>query len=227
MQRSHFYDITIYMFTGIVEEIGIVKNIQKTVNGAVITVECKKVLEDVKLGDSIAIDGVCQTVISFNSSEFTVEVSPETINITTLGNLTYGKNVNLERAMPLNGRFGGHMVMGHVDGTGTFLKKEKQGISEVYYFQVPLEVSKYLVHKGSVCINGVSLTIASLSENIFTIAVIPHTLDNTNLKTLKPNDSVNLESDVIAKYVEKFLLKADNTSETITLDYLKEHGFTD
>ncbi len=217
------------MFTGIIEEIGLIKAVNKSANGAVISISCNKILEDIKIGDSIAVDGACQTAVAFDNTTFTVEASPETLSLTTLCDFYTSKYVNLERAMLANDRFGGHIVSGHIDATGTFIKKEKQGLSYLYYFQVPQAVLNYIIHKGSICINGISLTIASLQNDIFSIAVIPQTIKDTNLQYLKPQDKVNLESDVFAKYVEKFMINYKNNANPqkadITLDYLAEHGF--
>ncbi len=217
------------MFTGIIEEIGLIKSVNKSANGADITISCNKILEDIQIGDSIAVDGACQTVVSFDSSGFKVEASPETLSLTTLRDFNSGQYVNLERALIANGRFGGHIVSGHIDATGTFIKKQKQGISYLHYFQAPQIVLNYVIYKGSICINGISLTIASLQNDTFSIAVIPQTIKDTNLQYLKPGDKVNLESDVFAKYVEKFMLNYKNNDnpqkDNITLDYLAEHGF--
>lgn len=211
------------MFTGIIEEIGIVKEFSKRGRTAFITIECKKVLEDVKLGDSIAIDGVCQTVIKFDSNSFSVEVSAETLNVTTFSNLKNGVKVNLERAMTLNGRFGGHIVSGHVDGIGKVKKIHKIGDFYNIEFEVERGLTKYIVKKGSITINGISLTVADIVSNEFSIAVIPHTFKKTNLNMLKSGDSVNIETDVLAKYVEKILSTGNN--KDIDKNFLEENGF--
>lgn len=213
------------MFTGLVEEVGTINNIHKANQGAVILINCSKILDDIKLGDSVAVNGACQTVTRILSDGFEVEASQETLDITTFKDYKKGEKVNLERAMPANGRFGGHIVSGHIDGVGTFKNKINQGLADLYYFEAPDEVAKYIVYKGSITINGISLTIASLEDNTFSISVIPHTVQNTNLIYLKPGDKVNLESDVIAKYIEKLIHKTDNVSEKITVDFLQKHGF--
>ncbi len=215
------------MFTGLIEEIGIIAGIKKHDNSAVITINCEKILEDIKIGDSVAIDGACQTVIVAENFGFKVETSPETLELTILNDYKPGHYVNLERAMAANSRFAGHIVSGHIEAVGTFLKKEKQGIAYNFYFQAPENVMKYLVYKGSVSVNGISLTVASVEGNNFSAAVIPATIDQTNLKFLNPGDKINLEPDILAKYVEKFLGKYDNMSGNINENYLKEHGFTD
>lgn len=213
------------MFTGIIEEIGIVKEVKPLDSGVQLTISCSKILDDLKIGDSVAVNGACQTAIEANSSFFKVESSKETLDLTTLQNLKSGDIVNLERALKLSDRLGGHIVSGHVEGTGTFIKKIKQGISTLYYFAAPDNIARYLIHKGSVCINGISLTIASLDNNILSVAVIPSTEEFTNLKYLQPGNKINLEPDVLAKYIEKFVSGEKNTTETITVNYLEEHGF--
>lgn len=213
-----------FMFTGIVEEIGIVKSLEFKANGAKIVIGCQKVVEDVKIGDSIAIDGVCQTVIEFNSSEFSAEISDETLKVTTLGNLKSGNTVNLERALTLSSRLGGHIVSGHVDCMGKFINIEK--LSDFYnlQFEIPEEQEKYVVYKDSITINGVSLTVANIVDNIVSVAIIPHTYNNTSLKDLKLGQDVNIETDILGKYVEKFLSAKDN-KKGISMNFLQENGF--
>lgn len=213
-----------FMFTGIVEEIGIVKSLEFKANGAKIVIGCQKVVEDVKIGDSIAIDGVCQTVIAFNSSEFSAEISDETLKVTTLGNLKSGNTVNLERALTLSSRLGGHIVSGHVDCMGKFINIEK--LSDFYnlQFEIPEEQEKYVVYKGSITINGVSLTVANIVDNIVSVAIIPHTYNNTGLRDLKLGQDVNIETDILGKYVEKFLSAKDN-KKGISMNFLQENGF--
>lgn len=213
-----------FMFTGIVEEIGIVKSLEFKANGAKIVIGCQKVVEDVKIGDSIAIDGVCQTVIAFNSSEYSAEISDETLKVTTLGNLKSGNTVNLERALTLSSRLGGHIVSGHVDCMGKFINIEK--LSDFYnlQFEISEEQEKYVVYKGSITINGVSLTVANIEDNIVSVAIIPHTYNNTSLKDLKLGQDVNIETDILGKYVEKFLSAKDN-KKGISMNFLQENGF--
>ena len=208
------------MFTGIVEEIGIVKKI----NNETLTIKANKVIEDVKIGDSILVNGVCETVTSFDSDSFTVNISPETFKVTTFSSLKSGEIVNLERALTLNSRLGGHIVSGHVDCRGQCVSIEK--LSDFYNitFEIPEEFKKYIAQKGSVTINGISLTIAETYENIFKIAIIPHTLNNTNLKNLQTNDFVNIETDILAKYIEKMLSVEDNKRE-ISMEFLADNGF--
>ena len=212
------------MFTGIIEEIGKIKSFKKDTNGATIEVECSLVLEDTKLGDSIAINGVCQTVIELSPNSFKARVSYETLKVTTFENLKSGDIVNLERALTLNSRLGGHIVSGHVDCKGKFTKIEK--LTDFYNleFENPQEQTKYVVHKGSITINGISLTVAEINQNRFKVAIIPHTFENTNLKALNVGDNVNIETDILGKYVEKMLSAKDNNSK-ISMTFLQENGF--
>lgn len=213
------------MFTGIIEETGIIKEFSKS--ASLISVECKKVLEGLKIGDSIAIDGVCQTVIKFDKSSFSVQTSGETLSVTTFANLKTGQKVNLERALTLESRLGGHIVSGHIDGVAKIKNIEKQ--DEFYNFKIEFgkDVGKYLAKKGSVAINGVSLTVADVFSNEFSVAVIPHTFENTVLKFLKNGDFVNIEVDILAKYVEKFLSQDNNINcnQKVDENFLKENGF--
>ena len=212
-----------FMFTGIIEEIGIVKEFKKSAQGALIVVECKNVIEDIKLGDSIAINGICQTVVSFNNNSFSAQVSPQTLDVTTFSTLKPNDKVNLERALTLSQRLGGHIVTGHVDCVGKILSIEK--LSDFYNlrFKVENNFIKYLADKGSVCINGISLTVAQAFSDEFKVAIIPHTFENTNLKDLKIGGFVNLEFDILAKYIEKILLT--NNNKVIDENFLKENGF--
>jgi len=212
------------MFTGIVEETGIVKSFLRGSNGAEIEIICKTVLEGTKIGDSIAIDGVCETVTGLSQNSFKAKVSEETLSVTNFENLKSGQTVNLERALTLNSRLGGHIVSGHVDCRGKFLSKEQ--LSDFYNleFEIPHDQEKYIVYKGSVTINGISLTVAQICGNIFKVAIIPHTFQNTNLKELKSGDYVNIETDIIGKYVEKLLSVKDNNS-SISMNFLQENGF--
>lgn len=211
------------MFTGIVEEVGKILEIDTSFSGK-ITIECSTVTKDSKTGDSIAVNGVCLTVTELLKNGFSAKVSPETFNISTLSNLKTGNLVNLERAMKADGRFGGHIVSGHIDGKGKFIASEKKGDFYELYFELKPEQIKYTVKKGSITIDGISLTIAEIDSNIIKLAIIPHTFNNTNLKMLQKGDFVNIEVDIIAKYIEKFLSTSDNKSG-ISLEFLQEHGF--
>lgn len=197
------------MFTGIVEEIGYIKSF----DGRKLVVECSKVLENTQLGDSIAIDGCCQTVVSIGENVFSADVSSETLRITK--GFKVGTRVNLERALTPTTRMGGHIVQGHVDGVAKYLGDMK--------FEIPQELDRYIVYKGSITVNGVSLTVSKNEGYTFSVAIIPHTLENTNLKDLRFGDSVNIETDILGRYVEKFLSSKNNSN--ITEDFLKENGF--
>lgn len=212
------------MFTGIIEEIGTVKDFKFVSENAEISIDCTKVLEETKIGDSIAINGVCQTVTKITDRSFTAEVSKETLKVTNFSQLKNGEKVNLERALTLNERIGGHILSGHVDSTAKFISAEK--LSDFYEmkFEITPESSRYVVKKGSIAVNGISLTVADIENNIVKIAVIPHTFENTNLQNLKSGQTVNIETDVFAKYIEKFLLN-EKTTSIISQDFLKENGF--
>ncbi len=189
------------MFTGIVEEVGIVAAISDNA----MTVRASKVLEDVKLGDSIAVNGTCLTAVSFTKSEFSVDLSPETMRRTSLGQLSEGSPVNLERALLASDRMGGHIVQGHVDGTGRIMSTKTDGDSIIFRVRVPKRLNRYIVEKGFVAVDGISLTVVKRGASSFTLAVIPYTLKNTNLASLSVGDRVNLEADILAKYVESLL----------------------
>ena len=215
------------MFTGIVEEKGSVRYIQLTGESGVLAVKAKKVLERTKIGDSIAVNGVCLTVTSLQPDGFTADVMAETMNRSSLGLLQPGSRVNLERAMPADGRFGGHIVAGHVDGTGTIVKIEKDETAVWYRIEAAPEVLRYIVEKGSITIDGISLTVATVSDTDFQVSIIPHTQANTVLSDRKTGDVVNLETDIIGKYVEKLLQpqKTPEKESKITLEFLAENGF--
>ena len=189
------------MFTGIVEEVGVVAKISD--NG--MTVLATKVTEDLKLGDSIAVNGTCLTAVSFDRTEFSVDLSPETVRRTSLGRLSVGGPVNLERALLASDRMGGHIVQGHVDGTGRIMSTKRDGDSTIFRIRVPKRLNRYIVEKGFVAVDGISLTVVKIGASSFTLAVIPYTLKNTNLAALSAGDRVNLEADILAKYVESLL----------------------
>lgn len=212
------------MFTGIIEETGKIKTFKKNSNGAEIEVECSEVLKDTKIGDSISVNGTCQTVIELLNNSFKAQISDETLRVTNFNYAKAGQSVNLERALTLSSRLGGHIVSGHVDGVGKFVSKEKQTDFYNLVFEIPSELDKYVVYKGSITINGISLTVASIKNNIVEVAIIPHTFENTNLLTLKEGDYVNIETDILGKYVEKFL-SVNNNKKDISIDFLMENGF--
>lgn len=209
------------MFTGIIEELGVVK----AISCDSILVECNKILSDIHVGDSIAVDGVCLTVTEFSSNTFRADISVETMKVTKLGSLKLQDQVNLERAMLATSRFGGHIVSGHIDCVGEISKLNKNG--EFFDINIKLpskNYCNYIIKKGSITIDGISLTIYDLTLETVCIAIIPHTFEHTNLKTLKVGSFVNIEFDILAKYIEKNLLMNDNKSN-ITESFLKDHGF--
>lgn len=214
------------MFTGIIEEVGTVSRVQHSGNASFIEIQAKKVLEDVHLGDSIAVNGVCLTVTHFGGGVFRADVMNETLNRSSLGSLTNGSPVNLERAMAANGRFGGHIVSGHIDGTGIITDIKNDGIAVWYTVSAAPELMRYIVEKGSIAIDGISLTVAKVTDTSFSVSIIPHTAAQTILSTKKTGDTVNLENDIIAKYAEK-LMKPAETPKTggITMDFLAKNGF--
>ena len=189
------------MFTGIVEEVGLIKEISSNS----LSICCSKILSDIKLGDSIAVNGVCLTVTDFGSTLLKADISKETYNVTNFSELKPNESVNLERAMSMNTRFGGHIVTGHIDGTAVTKKIEKRGNSIEYYFSCNENLMSSFVEKGSVAINGISLTIARITNDSFVVSVIPHTMKNTNLQFLKEKKSVNIECDILGKYIQKYL----------------------
>ena len=193
------------MFTGLIEEQGKIQSAKLSNNGMDLTIGCKNILSDVKTGSSICVNGACQSVVSFNDNSITVQVSNETLNVTNFKSIKKGDIVNLERALTLNSRLDGHIVSGHIDCTAKFIRKTNDGFSQKFFFEIPSSKSKYIIYKGSVAINGVSLTVASIDENIFSVELIPLTLKEVNLSLLKSGDIVNIETDMLSKYVEKFL----------------------
>ncbi len=215
------------MFTGIIEELGKISGWEKHANGAKIKVSAQIVTKDSNEGDSIAVNGVCLTAIEITASSFAANVSPETLNRSTLGDLKIGSKVNLERAVTASTRLGGHIVQGHVDARGKFLGATQDGDFWTVKIGFPKEIAQYLVYKGSISVEGISLTIANLANDYFEIAVIPKTWEMTDLSTLKTGDAVNLEADVIAKYVERIMLYGSGAekSEAITKEKLTRLGF--
>ncbi len=194
------------MFTGIIEEIGEVVEIKEAGDFRAIHVRGKTVFDDLKIGSSIAVNGVCLTVRSIATNVFTAEMSRETLDRTSLGNLARGSIVNLERPMRAESRFGGHIVQGHVDGIGWIRKFDREGDAWNLKIEYPADGARYIVEKGSIAVDGISLTVAALQgSSVFSVAIIPHTFENTNLKMSKTGDPVNLEFDVIAKYVETLI----------------------
>lgn len=217
------------MFTGIVEEMGVIKSIRKGASSAVLEIQAQVVLEDVHIGDSIAVNGVCLTATSFTPTTFTADVMHETLNRSSLADLRPGSRVNLERAMAANGRFGGHIVAGHVDGVGTVLQTRKDDNAIWYTIGASPEVLRYVVEKGSITIDGISLTVAKVTDADFSISAIPHTVAVTVLQDRKPGDTVNLETDIIGKYVEKLLTPqaqpTQRPTSNITREFLSRYGY--
>ncbi|MBL8172057.1 MAG: riboflavin synthase [Acidobacteria bacterium] len=213
------------MFTGIIEELGVIRRITSARAGARLEVSAHTVLSDAKLGDSIAVNGVCLTVVAQGADWFAADVSAETLRRTSLKQAAAGTRVNLERAMAANGRFGGHIVQGHVDGTGEFQEARPSGDGWVLRIGFPPELARYIVEKGSITVDGISLTVAALGETWFEIAVIPHTWKVTNLGTLARAATVNLEVDIIAKYVERMMAHFAEPKSKLTLETLSELGY--
>ena len=214
------------MFTGIIEEVGEIQSIKKGANSAVITIKASTVLGDLHLGDSVALNGVCLTAVSIGKNNYSVDVMHETLRRTNLGELKSGSKVNLERAMAANGRFGGHIVAGHVDGTGQITEKKRDDNAVWIRVEAPPEVRRYVVEKGSVTIDGISLTVAAVTAHDFSVSVIPHTAEVTTLGSKKEGDIVNLETDIIGKYVEKLLHPQEEKKEShITREFLENCGF--
>ena len=215
------------MFTGIVEEVGAIKNIKRGQHSAVLTIHAKTVLEETRIGDSIAVNGICLTVTRLFPDGFSADVMHETLNRSSLAGLTAGSVVNLERAMPANGRFGGHIVAGHVDGVGHIANIRRDDTAVWYTVHAGPEILRYVVEKGSITIDGISLTVATVEQDRFSVSVIPHTAQVTILGEKGPGDTVNLETDIIGKYVEKLLQPAPEPtgSRGVTLEFLAENGF--
>lgn len=214
------------MFTGIVEEVGTVRAVQRG-SSSFIKIQAEKVLEDVHLGDSIAVNGVCLTVTQFSGNVFCADVMNETLSRSSLGQLKNGSPVNLERAMAANGRFGGHIVSGHIDGTGTITAINNDGIAVWYTITAAPEIMRYIVEKGSIAIDGISLTVARVTSSSFSVSIIPHTAEKTILSAKKTGDIVNLENDIIGKYVEKLIapLHENKSNSAISRDFLAKYGF--
>lgn len=212
------------MFTGIVEEIGSLKELSIGSGLGNIEIECNKVLEETKIGDSIAVNGVCLTVNKINSNSFVADIMGETLDRTNLGRLKDGNKVNLERALKVSDRFGGHIVSGHVDGKGQILSIDNKEDGTWFTISADKEILKYIILKGSITIDGISLTVAYVDNEVFKVSIIPHTLKNTILAQKIQGSYVNLENDIMGKYIEKFMIFS-KTESKITLDFLRENGF--
>ena len=216
------------MFTGIVEEIGTVTRIMQGQNSSLLSIRGDRIFEDLRLGDSVAVNGVCLTVSKLAGQSFDADTTSETLARTSLGALRAGSFVNLERAMAANGRFGGHIVTGHVDGTGIISMIRRDGKTVWVTITADNSILKYIVEKGSIAVDGISLTVASTTQNSFSIAVIPHTERSTTLLTKSQGETVNLECDMIGKYVERFITRMQKSEPqrcVITEEYLSKAGF--
>ena len=210
------------MFTGIIEEIGKISNIKRGARSAILSIQASKVLEDAHLGDSIAVNGVCLTVTTLNGDVFTADIMNETLSRSSLGSLRAGSPVNLERAMAAGGRFGGHIVSGHIDGTGRIASVTRDDNAVWFRIMADKKLLRYIVEKGSIAIDGISLTVAKTDSESFSVSIIPHTIGQTILGTRKVGDTVNLENDIIGKYVERLM---QNDESGVTLDLLAKNGF--
>lgn len=214
------------IFTGLIVEVGRVRQIKRRADGAFIIIEAKKVLEGTRIGDSISINGVDLTVIEMSGDSFSADASLETLRRSTLGDLLSGSRVNLERALAVGERLGGHMVQGHVDGTGSLVSVTPEGNAYRMRFAFPRELGRYIAMKGSITVDGISLTVAALGDDWFEVAIIPHTWRETILSELKPGDRANLEVDVLAKYVERLMQHDGEPAESkLTMEYLIERGY--
>lgn len=207
------------MFTGIIEEVGKIKSFSANT----IEIECFNVLENAKIGDSICVNGVCQTIVSLNNNSFKADLSYTTQKTTTFSQIKNGDYVNLEKALTLQSRLGGHIVTGHIEGVGKIIKKEKESEFFNIFIEIPNNLTKYIVKKGSIAIDGISLTVADINNNIVKVSVIPHTYNNTNLHYNKI--FVNIETDILSKYVEKFLSTNNNINTVIDEKFLRDNGF--
>ena len=213
------------MFTGIVEELGIIRKISISGHSGSITIEASKVLEGTRIGDSIAVNGICLTVTSMAGDSFTADIMAETVRRSSLKGAVSGDKVNLERAMAADGRFGGHIVSGHVDGTGTIINMHREENAVWVTISAEPSIMKFIVEKGSVCLDGISLTVAKVGATDFSVSVIPHTGEETTLLRKKVGSPINIENDVVGKYVERLLNFKNNESTGITMDFLKKYDF--
>ena len=214
------------MFTGLVEEVGTLKSVKRGGGSCVLTVECSRVLEGSRVGDSIAVNGVCLTVTSMGGTYFNADAMPETLDRSSLGKLPSGSPVNLERAMPADGRFGGHIVSGHIDGMGTVMSITPDENAVWYRIGAEPKLLRYIVEKGSITVDGISLTVAATDGESFSVSIIPHTQKETALRSLRSGSAVNLETDIIGKYVEKLMQPEPESKQGgLTEDFLRENGF--
>lgn len=217
------------MFTGIIEELGEIISIERQGVSGTVRIRAKKVLEGTRIGESIAVNGICLTVVSIQDGQFAADVMAETIRRSSLSDAKPGDAVNLERAMAADGRFGGHIVSGHIDGTGRIRSYRREENAVWVTIEAAPEILRLIVEKGSICIDGISLTVASVTEDAFSVSVIPHTGEETTLLSHEPGALVNLENDIVGKYVERLLHFSDANPQKepsgITMEFLEEHGF--
>ena len=217
------------MFTGIIEEIGVIQEIKKGIKSSKLSIKANKVLENTKIGDSICTNGVCLTVTALKSNSFDADVMAETLRRSSLGDLKIGSKVNLERALTLESRLGGHIVSGHIDGTGEIISLVKEDNSTWVTIKTISDILRYIVFKGSITIDGISLTVAYVDEEVFKVSIIPHTSDETTLLNKSIGETVNLECDVISKYIEKLMgleiKRKEKKISSITEDFLRSNGF--
>lgn len=216
------------MFTGIIEEVGTVMAVHHGSSSSFIKIQADKIFEDIHLGDSIAVNGVCLTVTEFSKKIFKADIMNETLERSSLGQLKNGSHVNLERAMAANGRFGGHIVSGHIDGIGKISDINNDGIAVWYVISTTSHILRYIVEKGSIAIDGISLTVAKVTDSSFSVSIIPHTASQTILSEKKVGDTVNLENDIVGKYVEKLIASATTDKQqdsSVSLEFLAANGF--
>ena len=216
------------MFTGIVEEIGTIQSVKRSQSSLTLDIAGTVIFDDLRIGDSVAVNGVCLTATTIGSNRFTADVMPESVKMTTLLNLSTGSKVNLERAMAANGRFGGHVVAGHVDGQGTIIGKDHVGNSIVFRITTDSDILHYIIYKGSITVDGASLTVSKVGTSWFEISIIPHTIGNTILQYASIGTIVNLETDIFGRYIEHFMkgsTKESDTTGKVTMDTLLSNGF--
>lgn len=213
------------MFTGLIEEVGKVKSIIKEKNGLRITISSDLILDDIKIDDSVAVNGTCLTVVAFDKMGFTVQAVQESVSLTTLKFLKIGNLVNTERALRLDSRLGGHIVQGHIDGVGEISKVLNNGLSIDYFIKVDSSLEKYIVKKGSITLDGISLTVSDIKGNILSVSIIPHTVKNTIIDSWKMGSKINIETDILGRYIEKLLSGNKSNESKLTLGRLAELGY--
>ena len=215
------------MFTGLVAELGTIKTMKKGAKSYQLTIEADKLAKTLKIGESIAVNGACLTVVAFTEKDFTVDVMPETVRMSTISSYKSGEKVNLEKALRLQDGLDGHIVSGHIEGIGQIIMKKKEDIASLVTIRTPAELTRYIIKKGSIAVDGISLTVTDVTEDTFTVSLIPHTAKETTLGFKNIGDSVNIETDIIGKYVERMLSSSCNKEKTagISKKTLFENGF--